>query len=124
MVRKLLLGFTTAALGAASLIAPTVASAQYAGGYGYERYDRAYDHAYQDGWNRGPRYYDSRAYAYQPRRCHSGTTGTILGAVAGGLLGRAIDDRGDHALGTILGAGGGALAGRAVDRSGNPGWCR
>lgn len=46
----------------------------------------------------------------------SGTTGLILGAVAGGLLGSVIDG-GDHrTLGTLVGAGGGALLGREVEQ--------
>ncbi|MGD9811122.1 MAG: glycine zipper 2TM domain-containing protein [Sphingobium sp.] len=44
-----------------------------------------------------------------------GTTGLIVGAAAGALLGRAIDTRGDRATGTILGAAGGALLGKAID---------
>jgi uncharacterized protein YcfJ len=52
-------------------------------------------------------------------RCHrsDGTTGLIVGAGGGALLGRAIDTHGERATGTILGAVGGALAGRAIDRS-------
>lgn len=46
----------------------------------------------------------------------SGTTGAILGAVAGGLLGRAIDGGRSSAVGTIVGAGGGALLGREIER--------
>ena len=46
-----------------------------------------------------------------------GTTGTIVGAIAGGVLGNIIAPGGSKTLGTILGAGGGALAGRAIDRS-------
>ena len=52
-------------------------------------------------------------------RCHrsNGTTGLIVGAAGGALVGRAIDRHGERATGTILGAVGGALAGRAIDRS-------
>ncbi len=46
-----------------------------------------------------------------------GTTGTIVGALAGGVLGNVIAPGGSKTLGTILGAGGGALAGRAIDRN-------
>lgn len=100
-----------------------------------QRYDhqRAYDEAYREGYNRdderrgyGGRYedrrydarrYDDRRYYSRSRRC-TGSTGTIVGAIAGGLLGNAIAGRGDRTLGAVLGAGGGALAGRAVDRDG------
>lgn len=47
----------------------------------------------------------------------SGTTGLILGAIAGGLIGNVVDG-GDHrAVGTIVGAGGGALLGRKVEQN-------
>lgn len=46
----------------------------------------------------------------------SGTTGAILGAVAGGLLGNVIDGGRHRTLGTIVGAGGGALLGREVEQ--------
>ena len=52
-------------------------------------------------------------------RCHrsNGTTGLIVGAAGGALVGRAIDTHGGRATGTILGAVGGALVGRAIDRN-------
>jgi len=46
----------------------------------------------------------------------SGTTGLILGAVAGGLLGNVIDGGEHRAAGTLLGAGGGALLGRHIEK--------
>lgn len=47
----------------------------------------------------------------------NGTTGLIVGAAGGALVGRAIDTRGERATGTILGAAAGALLGRQIDRS-------
>ena len=47
----------------------------------------------------------------------NGTTGLIVGAAGGALVGRAIDTRGERATGTILGAAAGALLGREIDRS-------
>jgi hypothetical protein len=47
----------------------------------------------------------------------NGTTGLIVGAAGGALIGRAIDTRGERATGTILGAAAGALLGRGVERS-------
>ncbi len=47
----------------------------------------------------------------------NGTTGLIVGAAGGALLGRAVDTRGERATGTILGAAAGALLGREVERS-------
>jgi uncharacterized protein YcfJ len=46
----------------------------------------------------------------------NGTTGLIIGAAGGALVGRAIDTHGERATGTILGAVGGALVGRAIER--------
>jgi outer membrane lipoprotein SlyB len=46
----------------------------------------------------------------------NGTTGLIVGAAGGALVGRAIDTRGERATGTILGAAAGALLGRSIER--------
>lgn len=53
-------------------------------------------------------------------RCRkpNGTTGLVVGGVAGALLGRTIDTGGDRTLGTVVGGVGGALAGRAIERGG------
>ena len=52
-------------------------------------------------------------------RCQrpNGTTGLIVGAAGGALIGRAIDTRGERATGTIVGGVLGALVGREVERS-------
>jgi uncharacterized protein YcfJ len=59
-------------------------------------------------------------------RCRKpdGTTGLVVGGVAGALLGRTIDTRGDRTLGTLGGAAVGALAGREVERSTSNRRCR
>jgi uncharacterized protein YcfJ len=44
-----------------------------------------------------------------------GTTGLILGGIAGGALGHIIAPGGSKTLGAIVGAGAGALIGRAID---------
>ncbi len=44
-----------------------------------------------------------------------GTTGLILGGIAGGALGNIIAPGGSKTLGTIVGAGAGALIGKAID---------
>ncbi|WP_298670717.1 glycine zipper 2TM domain-containing protein [uncultured Sphingomonas sp.] len=80
-----------------------------------------------DGYSRDRGYYDQtgyeRSYYARPQyhyRCRrSGTTGTIVGAIAGGLLGNGIAGDGDRTLGTVIGGAAGALAGRAIERSGN-----
>jgi uncharacterized protein YcfJ len=84
--------------------------------------------------DRGYREYDDRGRYYEPRRVSSrdvwrgrdgryycrrgnGTTGLVIGAAGGALLGRAVDGGRDRATGTILGAAAGALLGREVQRS-------
>ena len=54
----------------------------------------------------------------------NGTTGLIVGAAGGALIGRAIDTSGSRATGTILGAAGGALLGREIERSRSTRRCR
>lgn len=58
---------------------------------------------------------DGQTYCRRP----DGTTGTIVGGVAGGLLGRAIDGGRRSAVGTIIGAGAGALLGRGIEQNGS-----
>lgn len=66
----------------------------------------------------GIRYWEGHDGRYYCRRS-DGTTGLIVGAAAGALLGRAIDTRGERTTGTVLGAAAGALLGREVDRGRN-----
>ncbi len=63
----------------------------------------------------GVRYWQGSDGRYYCKRSN-GTTGLIVGAAAGALVGRAIDTRGERATGTILGAAAGALVGREVQR--------
>jgi len=69
----------------------------------------------------GIRYWQGDDGRYYCRR-GNGTTGLLVGAALGALLGRAIDTRGERATGTILGAAGGALIGREIARG--PTRCR
>ena len=52
---------------------------------------------------------DGRAYCKR----NDGTTGLVVGALGGGVLGNLV---GGGTLGTLLGAGGGAVLGRSIDR--------
>lgn len=61
---------------------------------------------------RGDEIYRGHDGRYYCRRS-DGTTGLVIGAIAGGLLGNAI---GGNQLSALLGAGGGALLGRSIDR--------
>ena len=92
------------------------------------RYDRyrgnTYQGRYWDGEQR--RYYAERRLGRNDRiwmrngryycRRSDGTTGLIVGAALGGVLGNSIAGRGDRTLGTILGVAGGGLLGREIDR--------
>ena len=76
--------------------------------------DRANDRSY-DMSNRDRIYRDSSGNYYCKRR--DGTRGTIIGAVAGGVLGNIIAPNGSKTLGTVIGAVGGGLAGRSIDKN-------
>ena len=91
-MRKLFL-----AAAAASMVAPVIPAPAMAKGY------------------HGKIWRDSDG-RYRCKRSN-GTTGLIVGAAGGALVGRAIDTHGERATGTILGAAAGALLGRSIDRS-------
>ena len=78
----------------------------------YYRQDRSYG---ERRLTRNDRIYRGNDGRYYCRR-NDGTTGLIIGALAGGLLGNQIDNGRSSTLGTLLGAGGGALIGRSIDR--------
>ena len=98
--------------------------------YDYDRPDPTYGNYYADRYHRDdPRRYRERRMSSQERvyrgqdgryycRRSDGTTGLIVGAVAGGALGNVIAPGGSEVVATILGAIGGGVAGRAIDRSG------
>jgi outer membrane lipoprotein SlyB len=44
-------------------------------------------------------------------------TGTVIGAVGGGLLGHTVAGHGDKTAGTLIGAGAGAVAGHEIAKS-------
>ena len=66
-------------------------------------------------------YYQGRTWqdSHGRLRCKrsNGTTGLIVGAAGGALIGRAIDTRGERTTGTVIGAAAGALLGRHVERN-------
>lgn len=74
----------------------------------------SYDRSYHEHRTMGP---DDRVYRGHDGRYYckrsNGTTGLVLGAVGGGVVGNAL---GGGTLGTLLGAGGGALLGRHLDK--------
>lgn len=140
MIQKLGLIGAAIATVATGTIAAAPAQAQYYGGNGYSRgyYGNGYDNGRQayrgnryagqpygyygnNGGYYGSRaYYGRNGYNYGYRCRSNGTTGTVLGAIVGGLLGdAAVGRRGDGTAGAIVGAGVGALAGRAIERNGD-----
>jgi len=88
------------AISAATLTLPALPSAAVAGNRGY----------YQ-----GRTWHDSHGRLRCKRS--NGTTGLIVGAAGGALVGRAIDTRGERTTGTVIGAAAGALLGRHVERN-------
>ncbi|WP_414900674.1 glycine zipper 2TM domain-containing protein [Sphingomonas flavalba] len=86
-------------------------------GYNADRYYREGPRYRERRLNRSERVYRGQDGRYYCRR-NDGTTGLIVGGIAGGVLGNIIAPGGSETLGTILGAAGGALAGREIDKSG------
>jgi hypothetical protein len=91
---------------------------------GYDRHDsRYYGGGYpQQNYYGEPVYANTNVWQGQDGRYYcrksNGTTGLLIGAAGGALLGREIAGRmGDRTLGAVIGAAGGALLGRAIDRS-------
>lgn len=117
------------AMGAASLTLAAPAEAQgrsyragdYYRGSDYRGDYRRGDHYRGNGYYSQDRrgYYRGNDYRYRCRN-NDGAAGTIIGAIAGGLLGHeVVGRRGDKTAGTIVGGAVGAIAGRAIDKGDN-----
>ena len=80
----------------------------------------AHGHRAKEHYVRG-QHYSGPVWEGRDGRVHcrrsNGTTGLIIGAGAGALLGRAIDTQGERTTGTVLGAAAGALLGREATRT-------
>jgi len=98
------------------------------GSYDYNRPDPSYGGYYADRYYREDRRYRERRLNANDRvyrgengqyycRRSDGSTGLIVGAVAGGVLGNIIASGRSETLGTILGAVAGGAAGAAIDRN-------
>lgn len=102
------------------------------GYYDDERVEQGYEPSryYREGPNYRERVLanDDRVYRGNDGRYYckrnDGTTGLIIGAAGGGILGNVIDGGRSRTVGTLLGAGIGALAGRAVDQNQQQVKCR
>lgn len=99
-------------------------------GYDYNRPDPAYGGYEADRYYRDDRRYrerrlsaNDRVYAGRDGRYYcrrsDGTTGLIIGGLAGGVLGTAISPGGSGLLGALLGGVGGAALGKSVDNNKN-----
>jgi len=77
----------------------------------YRRDDRRYGPRRLGRNDRIYRGSDNRYYCQRD----DGTTGLIIGGISGGVLGHIITPGGSKTLGTIIGAGAGALIGKAID---------
>ena len=91
------------ALGSAAMLltAANPAAAYYRHHHAYHHYRTGYAHSYagRDCW--------SEHHA-------SANTGTVLGAIGGGIIGSQLAGRGSRGVGTVLGAGGGAVIGHQI----------
>lgn len=56
-----------------------------------------------------------RHHHHRTRACNT-TTGTVVGAIGGGLLGNVVAGRRHRTAGTLIGAGAGAVAGHELAR--------
>jgi Ni/Co efflux regulator RcnB len=95
--------------------------------YDYNRLEAGYNTYYADQYYRDGRYYrpyrltrNDRIYRGQDGRYYcrrsDGTTGLIVGAGVGALIGNALDNGRSSLLGTLIGAGVGGAIGAQVDR--------
>jgi len=129
MFRKSVLAITALSVVAVPAAAEARHHYGYDNGYGYQQqgYDQGYypqQNYYAQGYYPQQSYgydgYYGRSYRYSRSRC-SGTTGTIIGAGAGALIGRSVGQgsyrRHSGTTGTILGAALGALAGREIGKA-------
>ena len=126
-----------ATLGAAAMLAgcssyggggPRYAGYNGWGAYDYDRVDPAYGGYYADRYYRDDRSYRERRLGNRDRvyvgqdgryycRRNDGTTGLIVGGLAGGALGAAIAPGGSGLLGAVIGGVAGSAAGQAIDRN-------
>ncbi len=100
MKNKIILGVLLS-LAPCSLLLPTEAMARH----------RQYSH-YDNGRYKTFTGSNGRTYC----RKSDGTTGAIIGGVAGGVIGQEVAGNGNRTIGTLLGAGLGVVGGRAIER--------
>lgn len=97
--------------------------------YDWNRYEPGYNRYYADRYYRDGSYYADRRLSRYDRvyrgndgryycRRDDGTTGLIIGAGLGALLGNQVEIGGSKTVSTILGGAAGALLGREIDKGG------
>jgi hypothetical protein len=113
-MRKIILGVAAAAATLSALPAaadpPPWAPAH---GYREHQYERQQERYYRTG--NGIQYWrgdDGRYYCHRS----NGTTGLIVGAAAGALLGNSVTSHRDRTAGTVIGGAVGALLGQQIAR--------
>ena len=95
--------------------------------YDWNRYEPGYNRYYADRYYRDGSYYADRRLGYNDRiyrgndgryycRRDDGTTGLIIGAGIGALLGNQVNVGGSKTMSTILGGAAGAAIGHAIDK--------
>jgi hypothetical protein len=96
--------------------------------YDYNRPDPRYGSYYADRYYRDDPQYQERVVQPNERiyegengqyycRRSDGTTGLVIGGLAGGALGNALTKGGSKVLGTLLGGAAGAAVGTSIDRN-------
>ena len=93
------------------------------GNYDPSRYYRAGPNYQERTLSTNDRVYAGQDGKYYCKRS-DGTTGLIIGAAGGGILGNVIDGGRSRIVGSLLGAAAGGLAGRAVEQSNSQVRCR
>ena len=89
--------------------AAPAAAAYYTDRYGHRHYYNSHR-----GYRHTTTTYRDDCWAEHHR---SANTGTVLGAIGGGLIGNQLAGSGSRGLGTVLGAGGGAVIGHQIGAS-------
>jgi uncharacterized protein YcfJ len=111
--------FILAAAALAAAAAPASAAFADGRGHGHRKHHGVYDsrgrYAEPRRISRSDRIWRGDDGRYYCKR-DNGTTGLVIGAAAGALLGRELDGGRDRTVGTILGAAAGGLLGREIDR--------
>ncbi|KQN37471.1 hypothetical protein ASG37_10515 [Sphingomonas sp. Leaf407] len=132
-MRALTLGIVAAATLVSGCSDYGMGGPRYADAGGYSRYDWDRPDPAYNGYDAARYYRDDRRYnerrlssnervyvgqdgRYYCRR-NDGTTGLIIGGLAGGALGTAIAPGGSGLLGAIIGGVAGAAGGKAIDRN-------